>query len=62
MCAEGIHDQIIDTYRKEIQNYSNLDSLYEALRSRICEVQSRRNMLEDSIQQLRQDYEQQMDQ
>ena len=49
MCAESIHDQIIDTYRKEIHNYSNLDSLYEALRSRICEVQSRRNMLEDSI-------------
>ena len=38
MCAEGIHDSIISTYRNQIQNHGHLESLYETLRARIAEV------------------------
>lgn len=62
MCAEGIHDSIINSYRLQIQNNSNLDQLYETLKLRISDVQQRRAMLEESMHFLRQDYEKQMDQ
>jgi len=33
--AEAIHDSIINSYRRQLQADSNLDSLYEQLRLRI---------------------------
>ena len=56
-CAENIHDQIIASYRRQLQNSANLDSMYEQLKMRIQEVQSRKTMMEDSIRYLRSDYE-----
>ena len=61
-CADSIHDQIINSYRRQIQNSANLDSLYEALKLRIQEVQQRKNLLEDSIRYLSQDFEKQIQQ
>ena len=55
--AEGIHDTIINSYRRQLQNSSNLDSMYEALKIRLAEVQQRKNMMEDSIRYLQQDYD-----
>ena len=60
--AEAIHDSIISSYRRQLQNSANLDSAYEQLKMRIADVQQRRNMLEDSIRYLRQDYEKQIEQ
>ena len=36
--SEALHDQIINSYRQQIQNSANLDSLYEQLKLRINEV------------------------
>ena len=37
--AESIHDQIIDSYRRQLQANVNLDSDYQALQLKIKEVQ-----------------------
>ena len=59
--SEALHDQIINSYRQQIQNSANLDSLYEQLKMRINEVNQRRSQLEDSIRYLRTDYEKQIE-
>ena len=53
---------IINSYRRQLQNSANLDSMYEALKIRIQEVNQRKAMLEDSIRYLQQDYDKQIEQ
>lgn len=60
--ASHIHDSIINSYRRQIQNNSNLQNEYEALKIKIADVTQKRNMLEDSIRYLKGDYEKQLDQ
>ncbi len=59
--SESIHDSIINSYRRQLQNSVNLDSMYEQLKLRIQEVTARKSMLEDSIRYLRQDYDKQIE-
>jgi len=56
-CAESIHDQIINSYRCQLQNSANLDTMYEALKMRIAEVQQRKNAMDDCIRYTCGDYE-----
>lgn len=60
-CSENIHDSIINSYRRQLQNSSNLDSMFEALKMRVADVQTRKTALEDSIRYLSQDYEKQIE-
>ena len=57
-----IHDQIIRTYRREIANYATLNHDFEVLKKRLADVQQRKIAFEDSIDGLKRDYENQLDQ
>ena len=59
--ASHIHDSIINSYRRQIQNNSNLQHEYEQLKLKIADVAQKRNMLEDSIRYLKADYEKQIE-
>jgi hypothetical protein len=55
--ASSIHDSIINSYRRQIQNNSNLERDFEALKLKIAEIAQKKGDLENSIRYLKSDYE-----
>ena len=60
--CSGLHDQIIATYRRQLQSDATMNAQFEAMKVKVNEAQQRMYNIEDSIRQRRDDFERQIEQ